>query len=70
MADPIDHATFCSDMVAKYQTLLTRHAGKTSIVVDGISTSFADLKKEYQHWRRELDIANGTAPTVASVDMS
>lgn len=66
----IEHDQFCLQMVEKYQTLLLRHAGKTSITVDGVATSFAELERLYQHWQRELQIATGLAPTVATVDMS
>jgi hypothetical protein len=76
MAEPIDDLTFAKSMVVKYQTLLTRHAGKRVIKVDGIETTFDQLRKEFEHWRSELQVleslgvTNAPSSMVATVDMS
>jgi hypothetical protein len=60
-------ATFAEQMVAKYEALLLANAGATSVAVDGVQVSYADLEAKYQHWSRAAARAAGTTPGVSTV---
>lgn len=64
-------ATFADDMVEKYEGLLRANAGVKSVVVDGVQTSFEDLTKQWEYWRRIQAKEAGTGkPRLSVIDMS
>ena len=64
-------STFSEDMLAKYQALLLANAGLKSVTVDGVQTTFEDLRAQYEYWERKVGRENGTGkPRLSSIDMS
>jgi hypothetical protein len=65
MAEP----TFAEQMVARYEVLLLKCAGLTSIAVDGFSTSYADLEAKHRYWKTRVAREQGTRPVALSVNL-
>ena len=64
-------ATFADDMVEKYERLLRANAGLKSVSVDGVQTTFDDLTKQWEYWRRVQANEAGTGkPRLSVIDMS
>ena len=65
MAEP----SFAETMLAKYETLLQRNVGVTSVTVDGTVVGYADIEAAYMKWKRAVAREQGRRPTVAQIDL-
>lgn len=63
---PDAEPTFAEQMVAKIQAQLLALGGVTSNSAGGVSTSFADLKKELAYWEAYVEIEQGRRPRLLS----
>lgn len=61
--------TFAEQMVAKYEALLLKCAGLTSIAVDGFNTSYADLEEKHRYWKNRVAREQHTRPVALSVNL-
>lgn len=61
--------TFAEQMVTKYETLLLKAAGLSSVNVDGVNVSYRDLASDYEKWKRRVAQEQGARPRIASVDL-
>lgn len=60
---------FVDDMLAKYQALLLANPGVTSVVVDGVSVSYADLEAKVEYWSGKVDASNGLRHGAATIKL-
>ena len=59
--------TFAEQMVAKYEALLLKCAGLTSVNVDGITTSLANLEAKHAYWKTRVAREAGTRPLASTI---
>ena len=61
--------THAETMVQKYEALLEANPGVTSVTVDGVAVSYADLEAKLAYWQSKLDGQRGKRPGAASVSL-
>lgn len=64
-ADP----TFAERMVAQLETVIEESAGLQSVTVNGTSTTYVDLVKQYEYWKKKVARENGSAPRVKRMNL-
>ncbi len=57
--------SFASQMVAKYETLISQCVGVASINVDGQQVEYVELERQYLFWKSRAARENGSRPRVA-----
>lgn len=62
--------TTATDNVARYETLLARHAGQKQVQVDGSMITFENLEKKYEWWKKQVAQENGARARTAEIDLS
>lgn len=62
-------ATFCRQMVSRYESLLLENAGVSSVSVDGVSVSYAELERSLEYWNRKLETAEGSRRRVSQIKL-
>lgn len=60
-------ATFAAKMLEKYQAVLLANPGVTTIVVDGVTVSYADLEAKVDRWQAKVDRQSGKRPFASSI---
>jgi hypothetical protein len=59
--------SFAERMVTKLETMLLENVGVTSVNVDGVAVSYADLEEKYAYWKRKRDAEQGRGRTVSQI---
>lgn len=61
--------TFAQRMVEKFETLLTEAVGLKTVTVNGTTTTYDDLQRQYQFWLGRVAREAGS-PRIVRLDLS
>jgi hypothetical protein len=64
-----DEPTFAARQVALLEELIEENAGLQSVAVNGTQTTYADLIKQRDYWKKEVARESGTAPRVKRMNL-
>jgi len=61
--------SFSEEMVETLETRLRELVGVKETGTDQEKTVFQDLTKQYEYWKKQVAIENGTRPRIVAIDM-
>jgi hypothetical protein len=62
-------ATHAETMVTLLEGLMQANPGVETVIVDGRTMAFADLIKQYEHWKKRVAIESGARPRSATINL-